>query len=291
LRRITTILTVVLAGSVGSIAVSTLVSGNARRTTGSLSVIHAAETPFVAELAGRSDLPGPIDFVGTGAASISFGALDELTTEVCWDMWYTGLVEPITAEVHIQSGTLDLGQGGANLFSGCTEVSGDVWRQVITDTPSYPIGYVLVKGLPGWGTVQGSLFQGPSSTGAMHLLHTPLRAYDSRVAPATKINPGETRIVSLAFGADIASLKSVAVPPGAAGAIITVTAAEPAGPGFVKVYSAASAEPAASNLNFTTAGAVVAVGTQVAVDANSQIKVTAGPAATHVIIDVVGYMY
>jgi hypothetical protein len=35
----------------------------------------------------------------------------------------------------------------------------------------------------------------------------------------------------------------------------------------------------------------VAVSTQVAVDAAGEIKVTAGPANTHFIVDVVGYLY
>jgi hypothetical protein len=50
-------------------------------------------------------------------------------------------------------------------------------------------------------------------------------------------------------------------------------------------------QPATSNLNFTTPGATVAVSTQVAVDSGGQIKITAGPAGTHVIVDVVGYLY
>jgi hypothetical protein len=83
----------------------------------------------------------------------------------------------------------------------------------------------------------------------------------------------------------------IAVPPGATAAIVTITATETSGPGYLKAYSAASPEPATSNVNFTASGATVAVSTQVAVDASGSIKLTAGPAGTHVIVDVIGYLY
>ena len=44
-------------------------------------------------------------------------------------------------------------------------------------------------------------------------------------------------------------------------------------------------------MNFTAAGDTVAVSTQVLVDASGSIKITAGPAGTHVIVDVIGYLY
>lgn len=125
----------------------------------------------------------------------------------------------------------------------------------------------------------------------MHFLDTPLRAYDSRVAPATQMAARETRTVSLATGLDRAGNELIAVPPGATAAIVTLTATETAGAGFLTIYSNAVSQPATSNLNFTTTGLSIAVSTQVAVDPAGNIKITAGPAATHVVVDVVGYLY
>jgi hypothetical protein len=131
----------------------------------------------------------------------------------------------------------------------------------------------------------------------MHFLSEPVRAYDSRLAPNTQLAAMETRTIDLSSGTNLAGGQSLAVPPGATAAIITLTATETGGPGYLSVYSnsvptpAPGTEPATSNLNFTTAGLSVAVGTQVAVDTAALVKVTAGPAATHFIIDVVGYLY
>ncbi len=129
-----------------------------------------------------------------------------------------------------------------------------------------------------------------------HLLPTPLRAYDSRDAAGPKIQPGETRTISLTTGHTLTAptVKVLAVPPGATAAIITLTIADTNLPGgFLTIYSAASPQPATSSINWKAAGQDVAVGTQVAVDATGSVKVTdgVGTAATHFIIDVVGYMY
>jgi hypothetical protein len=49
--------------------------------------------------------------------------------------------------------------------------------------------------------------------------------------------------------------------------------------------------PQATSLNFRGAGAAVTVSTQVAVDADGSVKLTAGPAGFHVIIDVTGFTF
>ena len=63
------------------------------------------------------------------------------------------------------------------------------------------------------------------------------------------------------------------------------------GSGFLKLYSNASPEPATSNLNWGLPNSSVAVSTTVAVDALGRVKVTNGPNATHIILDVVGFTY
>jgi hypothetical protein len=130
----------------------------------------------------------------------------------------------------------------------------------------------------------------------VHLLPTPLRAYDSRLLAGPKIQPGETRTINLnnGFTLNAPTVQTPAVPAGATAAIITLTIAETNAPGgFLTIYSAASAQPATSSINWKAADQDIAVGTQVAVDPSGNIKVTDGvnTAATHFIIDVVGYLY
>ena len=154
---------------------------------------------------------------------------------------------------------------------------------------------VHTSDFPG-GAIRGQLSSGPAPAGSVHLLPTPLRAYDSRDAAGPKIQPGETRTISLTTGHTLAAptVNVLAVPPGATAAIITLTIADTNAPGgFLTIYSAASPQPATSSINWKAADQDVAVGTQVAVDATGSVKVTdgAGTAPTHFIIDVVGYMY
>ena len=109
------------------------------------------------------------------------------------------------------------------------------------------------------------------------LLPTPLRAYDSRDADGP-LALNTSRTVSVLTGKDGSGVVQLAVPPGATGALLTLTATDTTGPGFLKIYSAASPLPATSNLNFTTANENIAVGTTTAIDAQSRVTVTDGAA-------------
>jgi hypothetical protein len=120
-----------------------------------------------------------------------------------------------------------------------------------------------------------------------HLLPTPVRVFDSRVAnslgdPALEANT--TTVVDLTPAA-IGSLA-----PDATGALVTVTATDVLAAGFLSVYSNALATaPATSTLNWN--GHDVAVTTTVKVDATGSVKVTIGPdGAADVVIDVLGYV-
>jgi hypothetical protein len=146
------------------------------------------------------------------------------------------------------------------------------------------------------GAIRGQLSQGPAPAGEAHFLPVPLRAYDSRLANGAKIVPFETRTISLATGKDLAGTSSLAVPPGATAAIVTLTVTETGGGpggngGFLKLYSAGIPEPATSSINWAGANQNIAVTTQVAVDAAGQVKVTGGANPTHFVIDVIGYLF
>ena len=134
------------------------------------------------------------------------------------------------------------------------------------------------------GAVRGQLEPLTSET---HLLPTPVRVYDSRVAnslgdPALEANT--TTVV------DLTPSTMGSIPPDATGALVTVTVTDVLAAGFLTVYSNALATaPATSTMNWN--GHDDAVTTIVKVDATGSVKVTIGPdGAADVIIDVLGYV-
>ena len=90
---------------------------------------------------------------------------------------------------------------------------------------------------------------------------------------------------------------TLAVPPGATAAIVTLTVTEttvgPGGPGgFLSMYNAdVTTIPATSSINWSAANQNIAVTAQVSVNAAGQIKVHDGSNATHFVVDVIGYLY
>lgn len=153
-------------------------------------------------------------------------------------------------------------------------------RAPVTQTGPYPIGARLLVSLtmPSTGAIQvnGARvgFQvGAAGTG---LLPRPFRAYDSRVSGG-KIAANSTRTVTLP-----ASI----VPSGTTGVLVNITATDASAEGFLKVSSAAAAEPAASALNYP-AHSSIANAMTVAVSSGRQLHIKAS-SAVHVIVDVTG---
>jgi hypothetical protein len=288
--------TIALAGVAGAIAIPSIVFGNARRTEGTLAAQQLAETPFISTMNGSNETPAAGDPDGSGAATVSFAKLESGAYEVCWDMSYTGISAPVMAHIHAGAAgvagpvVIDFGLPTPDAFSGCTDATAAVVDPILANPAAF---YTNVHtGDFSAGAIRGQLAKGPEPAGSTHFLATPLRAYDSRDAGKTKLAAADTRPVSLASGVTGDGASQLAVPPGATAAIITLTATETGGPGYLTVFSNAITQvPATSNLNWVTAGDTVAVTTQVAVDSSGRIKVSAGPASTHFIVDVVGYLY
>ena len=303
-------------GLVAAIAVPTIAFGNARNNTGGThAAFHASQTPLVGLMDGPSDLTttGIItptgDTDGTGAAAFTFdiaNATDatDAGAQVCWDITWSNIDLPVTA-VHIHTGAAGVGGGivvpaGVTFpnitntgTTGCLGMSGVLATQIVATPANF---YVNVhNGLFPGGAIRSQLSTGSAAAGEAHLLPTPLRVYDSRDAAGPKIQPGETRTISLTSGHLLNStVKALAVPPGATAALITLTVADTDLPGgFLTVYNADSGQPATSSINWKAAAQDIAVGTQVGVNAAGQIKVTdgVGTAPTHFIIDVVGFVY
>ena len=103
------------------------------------------------------------------------------------------------------------------------------------------------------------------------------RALDTRTTPGSPLDPGDEIVVDLS---------SRLIATGRA-AVINLTATGTAGPGFLAAFSDGIAYPGNSSVNFTGAGQTVA-NSAVVTMAAGKIKIRCGPAASHVIVDVVG---
>jgi hypothetical protein len=189
----------------------------------------------------------------------------------------------------------DLGPTSA---TGCRALTAPeilVAADIVVNPDDYYVN-VHTTDFPG-GAIRGQLAPAPASAGETHLLPVPLRAYDSRDNAGAKIAPLETRTISLAAGKDGAGVTTIAVPPGATAALVTLTVTETgtgvggAG-GFLTMWNAdLPTQPSTSSINWSGPNENVAVGTQVAVSAGGSVKVAAGANSTHFVIDVVGYLF
>ncbi len=79
------------------------------------------------------------------------------------------------------------------------------------------------------------------------------------------------------------------VPANATAVIANVTAVDPTAWGFLSVWPAGAAQPTASNLNFL-AGQTVPNLVMIKLGAGGAISIANGPGATHVLVDVMGYV-
>jgi hypothetical protein len=101
------------------------------------------------------------------------------------------------------------------------------------------------------------------------------RIFDSR--DTTRFNANEERTIDL-------SSKLIAT---ARAAVVNITATQTAGPGFVAAFADGVTYPGNSTVNFSSANLTVANGAVVTMTAG-KIKLRCGPAATHVLVDVIG---
>jgi hypothetical protein len=298
-----TLAAVAAFGIAATIAIPTIAFGNARSDFGSLAFMKTANTPFVAQLSGANEVP-PADADGFGAASVTFDIINETPGtggEVCWDLSYGNITgTPIAAHIHpgasgvVNPPVVTFSSLGATSASDCAAIDPTLARQIMANPANFYVN-VHTTDFPN-GAIRGQLSAGPPPGGEAHLLTEPLRAYDSRDNAGPKINPNETRTISLATGVNALGASVLAVPPGATAAIVTLTVTGTNGTassgGFLKMYTAALANPpATSNINWTGANQNLAVSTQVAVDGSRSVKVTGGANATHFVIDVIGYLF
>ena len=279
----------------GILLVPGIVGANARRGTGGSQQDQAiAERTYTAVLSGASEVGGG-DADGTGAATLT---IDRIAGTVCVDSATAGLDPVILTHIHKGAAgangpvVIDFDPQGQGALSKCVTPASPT---TITELLADPTGFYFNVHTTAYtaGAVRGQLAVHADGAGAVHLLPEPLRAYDSRVGTnPTKLAASETRTVNLWFGKDGAGTTKLAVPPGATGVLVTVTVTDTVGAGYLKVYSAAlAAAPATSVINWEAANQNVATSTSVAVSSGADVKITAGPQATNVVVDVVGYYF
>ncbi len=293
-------------GIAATIAIPTIAFGNARTNLGSMAFMKVANTPFTAQLSGANEVPAA-DPDGFGSASVTFDIINATPgtgAEVCWDLSYANILTP-PVQAHIHSGAAGVNGPivvpftpftglGASSASNCAALDPTLAQQIMDNPANFYVN-VHTTDYAG-GAIRGQLSKGPAPAGEAHLLTEPLRSYDSRDNAGPKINPNETRTISLAAGKNALGASVIALPPGANAAIVTLTVTETNGTsssgGFLKMYTAALATPpSTSNINWTGANQNLAVSTQVAVDGTRSVKVTGGANATHFVIDVIGYLF
>jgi CHRD domain-containing protein len=252
-----------------------------------------ADTTFFVSLDGQQEVAGGVggagDLDGFGVARIT---IDAATDQVCVDLQSTNIDDLVS--MHIHPGAA--GVNGAPVvdfaYTGSPDAVKCVPGGAVTDSIiANPLAFYLnahtntpVTGAFPNGAIRGQLEPQSSVT---HLLPTPVRVYDSRVAnslgtPALESN--STTVVDLTP----TTLGSLA--PDATAALVTVTATDVRAAGFLSVYSNALATaPATSTMNWN--GHDDAVTTTVKVDATGSVKITIGPdGGADVIIDVLGYL-
>ncbi len=242
---------------------------------------NAPAVPLVAHLkGGAEEVPNPGDPDGFGFAVLN---ASPAKGEVCIQLSTTNVAPWTMAHIHearvgaagdvVVNFALTGTETGPELTK-CVPADGALIDEIIADPASYYVN-VHNTAFPG-GAVRGQVAARSSET---QFNQVPVRVYDSRDLPAGKIKVNETRQVDLQL------------PAGVRAGIITVTVTETEVGGFLTVYAGGVATvPNSSTVNWTTSGTAVAATTFAAVDENGRISITAGQNATHVIVDVIGFV-
>jgi hypothetical protein len=148
----------------------------------------------------------------------------------------------------------------------------------------------VVSGTPGtWRKLTG-----PAVAGGFHAI-SPSRVYDSRsAAPAPGLLAnGANRLISVADKRDLttgAVVTANVVPAGATAIFVNLTVVDTVGSGFLAVNEGGNTTVAASAINWSGPGQILANGLAVPLDASRQVTVIGGGGgSTNFILDVGGY--
>jgi len=134
---------------------------------------------------------------------------------------------------------------------------------------------------------------GPATAGAFHPI-SPTRVYDSRTpAPSPgALAAGSTRTISVADGRDITSgavNTAGVVPAGATAVSCNVTVVNTVNAGFLAVNPGGNTVIAASTINWSSSGQILANGIIAALGGDRTLTVIAGAGASDFAVDITGY--
>ena len=142
------------------------------------------------------------------------------------------------------------------------------------------IYYCVAGGTP--GTYRK--LAGPGTAGALHLLPTSVRAYDSRVLgdAVGVLRPGVPITVNCSFG-------SAGVPTDATAVVCNLTVTQTEAAGYITAWGPGP-QPPTSAINWSGPALTVANGSTLACDVGATLHfVAGGGGGTHLIVDISGY--
>lgn len=232
---------------------------------------------------GRRQLLRRMGYAAAGAATVGMLAGQSQAGAANGGNFILGQINTATSATQLQGGGLWLGNPDTSTFPLWVEGSNlthiKLSGSVDTGTATPTTGYIAKNGdaiYYGNGTTWRS-FGGPGCAGALYLLDAPVRVYDSRSSGGT-LTVGGDRTVSL----------TSAVPAGASGAIINLTATAYSGIGLFAVFAASATYPGNSTLNYSL-GDATATSATTAISSGRQIKIRCLGVTAQAIVDVVGY--
>jgi len=160
-----------------------------------------------------------------------------------------------------------------------THSAGEIYQDVQNNT-----WVCVAAGGPGtWRSIAG-----PMTTGALHMLATPKRVYDSRIGfvptdvPKGKLNNGDERVIDARHGN--------AYPPGAIAVLMNLTATATNNGGWLAAFRNGIAFPGTSTLNWSATDTNIANSATVALDNADRFRVRCAGSCDFA-VDVVGYYF
>ncbi len=164
------------------------------------------------------------------------------------------------------------------------DVGGDMYICTVTGTPGT------------WRKVTAQHPEYANAGGSINLLARPIRLIDSRGTAGVPINNGSVRFspgVPLVAQITGTVADGLQVPAGARGILGNLTATGATGDGFALVWANGQPQPATSNMNYSLASANPAIANYFisAIDSTGKMKVQCAGNATHLLVDVFGFVF
>jgi hypothetical protein len=179
---------------------------------------------------------------------------------------------------------------GATAFAPTAASSHAYEAGEMTRGPGGVLWYCVESGTPGkWRTLSA-----PTGAGSFYAV-TPARAYDSRLSTYPQngvLGSLQNRTISVANRYDVNGtlVTSNFVPAGATAVFANVTVVDTVGAGYLAVNPGGTTAVAASTINWSASGQVLANGISLTLNASREITVVNGSGgSTQFIIDITGY--